>query len=405
MKFEATPKEQLEILRIGATIVSEEELLKKLEKSYASEKPLIVKLGADPSAPDIHFGHTVVLNKMRQFQKLGHEAVFLIGDFTGRVGDPTGKKKTRPALTEEEVLENAETYKVQIGKILDLGITRIVFNSEWLSKLNFADVLRLSSQYTVARMLERDDFSNRFKSRIPISIVEFVYPLMQGYDSVALKSDVELGGTDQTFNLLVGRDLQKSYGQESQVIITLPILEGLDGKEKMSKSLGNYIGINEPPDQIYGKIMSIPDPQMIRYFELLSTFTPSELDEIRMLAQTEPKAMKMKLASHMVEQYYGLDAAFAAEKGFEKLFGKSGDKLPEEIEEITIIVGDSGLTLAKILVQAGLAPSGGEAKRLIVQGGVKIDRKKKTDFAEVIGSGRNFILQAGKRNFRRVETK
>ena len=246
MKFSATPKEQLEIVTTGtADVISREELLKKLEKSYETGKPLTIKLGADPSAPDIHLGHTVVLQKMRQFQSLGHDVVFLIGDFTGRIGDPTGKKKTRPALTEEEVLANAETYKNQIGKILDLEKTRIVFNSDWLGKMTFADVLKLSSQYTVARMLERDDFEKRFKSQTPISVVEFMYPLMQGYDSVALKSDVELGGVDQTFNLLVGRELQRAYGQAPQVTLTMPILEGLDGKEKMSKSLGNYVGIDE----------------------------------------------------------------------------------------------------------------------------------------------------------------
>ncbi|HMM61220.1 MAG TPA: tyrosine--tRNA ligase, partial [Candidatus Rifleibacterium sp.] len=278
MKFKATPAEQLEIVATGtADIVSREELLKKFEKSYETGKPLVIKLGADPSAPDIHLGHTVVLQKMRQFQALGHEVVFLIGDFTARIGDPTGKKKTRPALTEDEVRANAETYRQQIGKILDIEKARVVFNSEWLSKMTFADVLKLSSQYTVARMLERDDFAKRFKNQVPISVVEFMYPLMQGYDSVALHADVELGGLDQTFNLLVGRELQRSYGQAPQVTLTMPILEGLDGQEKMSKSLGNYVGINEAAGQIYGKLLSIPDELMIKYYELLTDLSLADL--------------------------------------------------------------------------------------------------------------------------------
>lgn len=406
MKFSATPSEQLAILKVGAAaIVSEEELLKKLEKSYSTGNPLIVKLGADPSAPDIHLGHTVVLSKMRQFQNLGHQVVFLIGDFTGRIGDPTGKKKTRPALTEDEVMANAQTYKEQIGHILDLERTRIVFNSEWLSAMTFADVLKLSAQYTVARMLERDDFSNRFKNQIPISVVEFMYPLMQGYDSVALKADVELGGMDQTFNLLVGRELQKSYGQPPQVTLTVPILEGLDGREKMSKSLNNYVGVNEAPDQIYGKIMSIPDTLMVRYFELLSDLTPNELQTIRGQIPQDPKAVKMRLAKYLTTQYHGESAGLAAEQGFEKLFGKTGDKLPEQIDTVEMAVSADGHPLVKILVAAGLAPSGGEAKRLIEQGGVKIDQVKCADPRFLVKPGETFILQSGKRHFRRIITR
>lgn len=401
--FELTPKEQFEVLTTGAAdVVSRPELLAKLEKSYSTGKPLVVKLGADPSAPDIHLGHTVVLQKLRQFQRLGHQAVFLIGDFTGRVGDPTGKKKTRPALTEEEVLANAETYKVQIGKILDLEKTKIVFNSEWLGKMTFADVLKLSAQYTVARMLERDDFSNRFKGQVPISIVEFMYPLMQGYDSVALRSDVELGGVDQTFNLLVGRELQRSYGQDPQVTLTLPILEGLDGKDKMSKSLGNYVGINEAPDQIFGKIMSIPDELMMRYFELLTDLNPAELKGIRERIPNEPKAIKVLLARTMTAKYHGDAAGQAAEAGFEKLFGKSGDKLPDQIEEVTLKAPAEGLPLLKILTETKLAPSGGEARRLLQQGGVKIDQAKVEDQARTFKPGESFIIQAGKRHFRKV---
>lgn len=403
MKFSATPKEQLEIVSTGAAdIVSKDELLKKFEKSYSTGKPLVIKLGADPSAPDIHLGHTVVLQKMRQFQNLGHEVVFLIGDFTGRIGDPTGKKKTRPALSEEEVMANAETYKNQIGKILDIENTRVVFNSDWLGKMTFADVLKLSSQYTVARMLERDDFEKRFKSQTPISVVEFMYPLMQGYDSVALKSDVELGGVDQTFNLLVGRDLQRAYGQEPQVTLTMPILEGLDGKEKMSKSLGNYVGINEDPQQIFGKIMSIPDELMMKYYELLTDLGLSELKAIRERIVTEPKNVKVMLAKQITAQYHGSDAGAAAEAEFEKLFGKSGDGLPDEIEETTFAVPAEGIQLIKLLTLTGMAQSGGDARRKVQQGGVKVDQQKVLDGLKVYKAGEEFILQSGKRDFRKV---
>ncbi len=406
MKFSATPKEQLEIIATGtADIVSREELLKKLEKSYQTGKPLQVKLGADPSAPDIHLGHTVVLQKMRQFQALGHEVVFLIGDFTGRIGDPTGKKKTRPALTEEEVIANAETYKKQIGKILDLEKTRIVFNSDWLGKMTFADVLKLSSQYTVARMLERDDFEKRFKSHVPISIVEFMYPLMQGYDSVALRSDIEIGGVDQTFNLLVGRELQRSYGQEPQVTLTMPILEGLDGKEKMSKSLGNYVGIDEEPGQIYGKLMSIPDELMLKYYELLTDIGLEELKNVKERIVSEPKKVKMMLARQITSQYWGAEAGQAAEAEFEKIFGKTGDGLPDEIEEVTLEIPAEGISLLKLLTTVNLAESGGDARRKVQQGGVKVDQQKVTDGQKLYLPGSEFIIQAGKRDFRKVVLK
>lgn len=403
MKFEATPKEQLEIVSRGiAELVSPEELLKKFEKSYETGKPLVVKLGADPSAPDIHLGHTVVLQKMKQFQMLGHEIVFLIGDFTGRIGDPSGKKKTRPPLTEEEIMSNAETYKSQIGKILDLDKTRIVFNSEWLGKMTFVDVLKLSSQYTVARMLERDDFENRFKNHEPISVVEFMYPLMQGYDSVALSADVELGGVDQTFNLLVGRDLQRSYGQPPQVMLTMPILEGLDGHEKMSKSLGNYVGVNEKASQMYGKLMSIPDSLMVKYYELLTDMSLQQINEIKERILSTPKAVKMMLAKQITRQYHGEEQAIAAETEFEKMFGKSGDGLPENIEEITITAGETGLSLIKLVTKAGMASSGGEARRLIQQGGVKVEQNKQTDAQKLFKAGESFILQVGKRKFKKV---
>ncbi|GAB1353946.1 tyrosine--tRNA ligase [Erysipelotrichia bacterium] len=406
MKFKATPAEQLEIVATGtADIVSREELLKKFEKSYETGKPLVIKLGADPSAPDIHLGHTVVLQKMRQFQALGHEVVFLIGDFTARIGDPTGKKKTRPALTEDEVRANAETYRQQIGKILDIEKARVVFNSEWLSKMTFADVLKLSSQYTVARMLERDDFAKRFKNQVPISVVEFMYPLMQGYDSVALHADVELGGLDQTFNLLVGRELQRSYGQAPQVTLTMPILEGLDGQEKMSKSLGNYVGINEAAGQIYGKLLSIPDELMIKYYELLTDLSLADLKAIREQIASEPKAVKMRLARQITAQYHGAEAAAGAEAEFEKMFGKSGDGLPDNIEEVTVAAPAEGLPLMKILTVTGMAESGGEARRLLQQGGVKIDQVKETDGQKMFKPGADFIVQAGKRKFLKISVK
>ncbi len=402
-KFKATPAEQLEIVSCGtADLVSKEELLKKFEKSYETGKPLVIKFGADPSAPDIHLGHTVVLQKLRQFQALGHDVVFLIGDFTGRIGDPSGKKKTRPALSEEEVMANAETYKAQVAKILDLDKARVVFNSEWLSKMTFADVLKLSSQYTVARMLERDDFEKRFKNQVPISVVEFMYPLMQGYDSVALHSDVELGGVDQTFNLLVGRELQRAYGQAPQVTLTMPILEGLDGKEKMSKSLGNYVGINESASQIYGKLLSIPDELMIKYFELLTDLSIADLKAVREQIPSQPKAVKMRLARQIAAQYHDDAAAAAAEAEFEKMFGKTGDGMPDNIEESAIAAPAEGLPLIKILTMAGLAESGGEARRLLQQGGIKIDQEKETDGQKTFKPGATFIVQAGKRKFKKI---
>lgn len=403
MKFSATPKEQLEIVSTGAAdVVSHDELLKKLEKSYETNTPLTIKLGADPSAPDIHLGHTVVLQKMRQFQSLGHQVVFLIGDFTGRIGDPTGKKKTRPALSEEEIRLNAETYKAQVGKILDLDKAKIVFNSEWLEKMTFADVLKLSAQYTVARMLERDDFEKRFKSQTPISVVEFMYPLMQGYDSVALHADVELGGQDQTFNLLVGRELQRAYGQAPQVTITMPILEGLDGKEKMSKSLGNYVGINDEPSQMYGKILSIPDELMIKYYELLTDLSVSELKAIKEEIPDRPKEVKMRLARQITAQYHGSEAANNAEAEFEKIFGKTGDGLPENIEEVELSAPAEGVTLQKLLTVTELVPSGGEARRLLQQGGIKVNQIKETNGQKTYNSGDELIVQAGKRNFKKI---
>lgn len=401
--FPATPQEQLDILAVGTQeIVQRSELLQKLQRSYTTGKPLVVKLGADPSAPDIHLGHTVVLQKLRQFQRLGHQVVFLIGDFTGRIGDPTGKKKTRPALSEAEILANAETYRAQIGKILDLEKIRIAFNSEWLGTMTFADVLKLTSQYTVARMLERDDFANRFKSQTPISVVEFMYPLMQGYDSVALAADVELGGLDQTFNLLVGRDLQRSYGQEPQVTMTMPILEGLDGVEKMSKSLGNYVGINESPRNIFGKLMSLPDALMPRYFELLTDLRPDEQATLKDRCAQEPRNMKVALARQITSRFHGDVAGQAAADEFEKMFGKAGDGLPDDLQEARVPTPPDGLPLVRVLTLSGLVPSGQEAKRLLQQGGVKVDQARVDDPQKRFHVGDEFILQAGKRAFRRI---
>lgn len=403
MKFRATPEEQFEALTCGcAQIVSLDELKARLVRSCETGKPLVIKLGADPSAPDIHLGHTVVLQKLRQFQNFGHEVVFVIGDFTARIGDPTGKKKTRPSLSESEVIANAETYKAQIGKILDLEKTRVEFNSRWLAPMTFEDVLKLSAQYTVARMLERDDFSNRFKNQVPISVSEFMYPLMQGYDSVALKSDVELGGVDQTFNLLVGRELQRSYSQPPQVTITVPILEGLDGTDKMSKSLGNYVGVNEAPGQIYGKLMSLPDALMTRYFNLLTDLNPMKSTSLAQMISESPKEAKMLLARTITERFHDTTAAENAQKEFENMFGKSGDGLPDEIEEVRLAAGSDGIALMKLLTSIGMVASGSEARRLMQQGGVKVDRTMVTDPQTVYYPKMTILLQVGKRRFKRV---
>jgi len=327
-------KEELRIIKRGTEeIISEEELIRKIEKSRKEKRPLRVKQGFDPNAPDIHLGHTVGLRKMRQFQDLGHDIYFLIGDFTGMIGDPSGKSVTRKQLTEEEVKKNAETYKKQVFKILNPGKTKVVFNSHWLRKLSFSEVLKVCSKYTVARMLERDDFSTRYKEGKPIGIHEFMYPLMQGYDSVAIQADIELGGTDQKFNLLVGRDIQREYNQEPQVIITLPLLEGTDGVEKMSKSLNNYIGINEPSQEMYGKSMSVPDNLMIRYFELVTDVSLDEINKMKTGLENNnlhPRDVKKRLAREIVKLYHGQSAAIIAEKEFEKVF--KNKLYPEEIK-------------------------------------------------------------------------
>ncbi|MGD0844843.1 MAG: tyrosine--tRNA ligase [Geobacteraceae bacterium] len=399
-----TVSEQMAIIKRGALeILLEKELQEKLEKSAKSGVPLRIKAGFDPTAPDLHLGHTVLLHKMRQFQQLGHEIYFLIGDFTGMIGDPTGKSETRKPLTREDVLKNAETYKEQVFKILDPAKTRVVFNSEWLARLTASDLIGLAAKYTVARMLEREDFSNRFANQLPISIHEFLYPLIQGYDSVALKADVELGGTDQKFNLLVGRELQREWGQPPQTVITMPLLEGLDGVNKMSKSLGNYIGINEPADEIYGKVMSISDELMCRYYELLSDMSLIEMDKLKAGIKNgsfHPMEIKKQLGREMVTRYHGTAAAAQAEENFVKRF--RDNQTPDEMPEIILTVEEEKALLCKILAQADLVKSNSEGRRAIQQGGVKIDGVKISDENLEIACSGEYIIQVGKRRFARV---
>lgn len=395
---------QLEIIKRGAVeIIPEDELVQKLKRSISTGKPLKIKLGLDPTAPDIHLGHTVVLQKMRQFQELGHEIIIILGDFTARIGDPTGKSETRKQLSEEDVLANARTYERQIFKILDPQKTKLVFNSQWLAPLNFAQVIELAAKYTVARMLERDDFTKRFREGLPISVHEFFYPLMQGYDSVALKADVELGGTDQKFNLLMGRTLQKEYGQEPQIAIMMPIIEGLDGVQKMSKSLGNYIGIDESPKEMYGKTMSLPDELMVRYFELV---TSVPLEEVRSIAtglaneSLHPRDVKMRLAREIVSFYHSQEAAVQAEEEFKRIFQKHD--LPDEIPEFSVsadLLEDGQIWLPKLLHVSGLVKSTSEGRRMIQQGGVKINGEKYDDPSLNIEPLNGMIIKAGKRKF------
>jgi len=384
-----------EISRGAEEVLLEEDLVKKLEKN----KPLRIKAGFDPTAPDLHLGHTVLINKLRQFQDLGHEAIFLIGDFTGMIGDPSGKSATRPALTRDDVIENAKSYEEQIFKILDPEKTLVLFNSSWMNEMSSADMVALAARHTVARMLERDDFSKRYKSGLPIAIHEFLYPLIQGYDSVAMKADVELGGTDQKFNLLVGRELQRQYGQEQQVVITMPILEGLDGVQKMSKSLNNYIGINDAADEMFGKIMSISDDLMWRYFELLS-FRP--MSEVRALQRSvaegrNPRDVKFELADEIISRFHGQTAAKKAQENFIARFQKGA--MPDEMPEVTIA---PDLPLANALKEAALVQSTSEALRMIKQGAVRIDGEKVVDKSVSLAAGVECVLQVGKRRFARV---
>lgn len=374
----------------------------ELEQKLAAGAPLRVKAGFDPTAPDLHLGHTVLINKLREFQRLGHQVIFLIGDFTGMIGDPSGRSATRPPLTREEVKANAATYQRQIFRILDPDKTEIAFNSSWMDKMTAADLIRLASSHTVARMLERDDFEKRYKSGRPIAMHEFLYPLVQGYDSVALKADVELGGSDQKFNLLMGRQLQQAAGEPPQVILTVPLLEGTDGAQKMSKSLGNYIGIDEPAHEMFGKIMSISDALMWRYFDLLSFRSLAEIAVFRRgVAQGDnPRDIKFKLAREIVARFHGQDAAKAAEADFIKRF--SNNALPDNIAEIEIKVDNNGLPLANSLKAAGLVTSTSEAHRLARQGAVRIEGQRVADGRQVLPPGFSAVIQIGKRKFARL---
>ncbi|MGM0602382.1 MAG: tyrosine--tRNA ligase [Bacillota bacterium] len=401
---------QVEILKRGVSdLISEEELKEKLIEAEKEGRPLKVKLGLDPTAPDIHLGHTVVLRKLKQFQDLGHEVYLIIGDFTGMIGDPSGKSETRKQLTREEVIENARTYKEQFSKVLDRDKTKLVFNGDWLGELDFADVLELSSKYTVARMLERDDFSKRYQEEKPIGIHEFFYPLMQGYDSVAINADVELGGTDQRFNLLVGRNLQKEYGQKPQVVVMMPLLEGLDGVNKMSKSLGNYIGVYDKPSDMYGKVMSIPDDLILRYFELLTDVSPEKLTEIKeKLDQDDfnPMGLKKELAYIIVKEYHDKNSADAAADEFENVFSKGN--LPEDIPVIKIDssdLEDGELWIVKLVAATGLVDSNSEARRMIKQGAVTIDDQKYEKINLDIEVKDGMIIQIGKRRFAQIAVK
>ncbi len=393
-------KKAIELISRGTEeVLIEEELKKKL----GSGKRLNIKAGFDPTAPDLHLGHTVLINKLHQFQTLGHQIIFLIGDFTGMIGDPSGKSATRPPLSTREVQENAKTYQEQIFKILDPDLTKVVFNSSWMDKMDAADLIRLASHHTVARMLERDDFDKRYKSNQPISIHEFLYPLIQGYDSVVLDADVELGGTDQKFNLLVGRQLQEVHGKSPQVVITMPILEGLDGNQKMSKSLGNYIGIDEPAKEIFGKIMSISDTLMWRYFELLSFKDLGEIEQYKKQVETgaNPRDIKFELAEEIVTRFHNSKSAQDAKNDFVKRF--SNNAIPDVIDEIEIKIDPEGIFFANILKEAGLVSSTSDAHRMIKQAAVKIDGERVEDGKQILQEGFSAVIQVGKRKFARVK--
>lgn len=379
-------------------LLPEADLVEKLK----SGRPLRIKAGFDPTAPDLHLGHTVLLNKLKHFQDLGHEILFLIGDFTGAIGDPSGKNVTRPPLSPEQVLQNAETYREQVGKILDPSRMEVVFNSTWMNQLGADGMIRLASRHTVARMLERDDFAKRYAGNQPIAIHEFLYPLCQGYDSVALKADVELGGTDQRFNLLMGRELQKQYGQAQQVVLMMPLLEGLDGANKMSKSLGNYIGVSEPPNEIFGKVMSVSDELMWRYYELLSFRGLDEIAGLRaeVSAGRNPRDVKVMLAQELVGRFHGAAAAAAALVDFESRFRQGG--IPEDLEEVVLESAGAGIGIAQALKAAGLTATTSEALRMIDQGGVRLDGDKVSDRGLVLAAGTTLVAQVGKRKFSRL---
>ncbi len=399
------PREQLERIKFGvAELISDDDMLKKLTRSKAKNQPLKIKLGADPTRPDIHLGHTVVINKLKLFQDLGHHVQFLIGDFTAMIGDPSGKNTTRPILTREEIEENARSYKVQIFKILDPEKTEIVFNSHWCEKMQFSEVISLASRYTVARMMERDDFTNRFKSGSPISLHELLYPLTQGYDSVMLKSDVEMGGTDQKFNLLVGRDLQSAYGQEPQCVLTMPILEGLDGVNKMSKSLDNYISVVDTPKDMFGKTMRVSDELMYRWYELLTDITASALSQLQMdvkEGRKHPRDVKVTLAKFLIRRFHSEAAAQHAEDEFNRIFVEKG--LPDEVPVFEVFA-ENQFGVCALMVKAGLASSNSEAGRLITGGGVQRDGEKLSDSKAKwdLKSGEQFVLKAGKKKFVKI---
>ena len=392
-----TVEEQLAIIKRGAdSVIVEKELIEKLKRN----QPLCVKAGFDPTAPDLHLGHAVLLNKLRMLQDLGHQVVFLIGDFTGMIGDPSGKSATRPPLTREQVLANAETYKQQVFKILDESKTKVVFNSEWLELLTPADFIRLASHYTVARMLEREDFSNRYTTNQPIAIHEFLYPLIQGYDSVALQADIEIGGTDQTFNLLMGRELQRAYGQEPQCIVTMPLLEGLDGVKKMSKSLGNYVGIQEAPGAMYGKLLSMPDELIWRYFELLSFRPAAEIEQLKAkVAQgANPRDIKIKLAHELIARFHGEEAAANAHKSAGNRMQEG--ELPEDLPNIDV-EAEADLPIAAVLNKAGLVKNAAGARDMLSAGSVRVDGEVVTrDFIFKLGA--EHVCQAGKKSFARI---
>jgi tyrosyl-tRNA synthetase len=397
----------MDIIRRGAEeIIPEEDCVRKLEKSIQTNTRLNVKLGCDPSRPDLHLGHSVVLRKLRQFQDLGHRAVLIIGDFTGMIGDPSGRSKTRPSLSLEETRAFGESYYEQATRILSTENIRMVYNSEWLNKMSFVDVITLASKYTVARMLERDDFLNRYRDGAPIGIHEFLYPLAQAMDSVAIESDIELGGTDQKFNLLVGRDIQREFGMEPQVILTLPLLTGTDGVEKMSKSLNNYIGITESPSEIYGKTLSIADSLIFSYFELTTDVDAETLAEIRDRlndGRTNPRDLKRQLARTLVRMYHDEDSARQAEEEFDRIFIKKD--VPRHIDEISLEMNEDGIGVIELMVKTAMVPSKSEARRLIQQGGVKIDNKKVSDANDRIQTRNPFVMQVGKRKFLKVVPK
>ncbi len=399
----ATIEEQIALLERGVVdCIGHDELLKKLKKSEETGVPLRVKAGFDPTAPDLHLGHTVLLQKLKHFQEMGHDVFFLIGDFTGMIGDPTGKSETRKALTREDVVANAESYKEQVFKILDPEKTKVVFNSEWLGKLDSFDMIRLASELTVARMLEREDFKVRFREGNPISIHEFMYPLIQGYDSVALEADVELGGTDQLFNLLMGRDLQRSRGQAPQVVMTLPLLEGLDGVNKMSKSLGNYIGVSEPANDIYGKVLSASDELMFRYYDLLSDLSHDEIADLKALMESgamHPKEIKKQLARELTARFHSTEAAQQAEENFEKVFRKG--ELPDDIIEKRMH-SDDDIWLPQLLVDLEMVKSSSDGRRMIKQNAVSLDGKKVTDMKRNVSPHGEILVKVGKRRFCKV---